>query len=296
VGRRALDHAAACLVRAGVPIATATATALAAFVLPAGAGAAPPVTVTREPAHPAFGDVLRLRVDVRLDPEQIDPRTVHAGGFSPWVVIRREQSLSGRTLSVALRLVCLRPACLGKREGVERRFQLTGQLTWSGPGGVGAAPVSVPAFGVASRVTPAEKLAPRFRVRLRPLPRFVYRIGPATAANVAFAGAGLLALAGLGILVLAFAGRGVLERRRPRLSGLERALLIVRRAAAAGVPGERRRALDRLARELDATPAAHLGSRTRQLAWSEEVPEPAAVARVADDVEREAAAARGAEG
>jgi hypothetical protein len=131
-------------------------------------------------------------------------------------------------------------------------------------------------------------------VRLEPLPPIAYRVPPRRAAFAAFAAAGLLALAALALLALAFGRRRRPRRLRPAggLTGLERALVIVRRAAAAGVPGERRRALDRLARELDATPAAPLGGPTRRLAWSSEPPEPDAVARIADEVEQ-AATGRG---
>jgi hypothetical protein len=267
--------------------------AVGALLLPAAASATPPrVSVTRLPAELGFGDELRLRVDVRFDPQQVDPAKVHVGGFAPWVVIRGTRTVGDRKLTVALDLLCLRATCLGKHEGVARRFDLAAAVTWNGPGGAGSGALRVPQFRVASRVTPEEKLVPRFKVRLEPLPRFAYRFRPATGAIVAFAAAGALALAAVGLLVLAFGGRRRVRHGGQRLSGLERALLIVRRAAAAGAPGERRRALDRLARELEATPAADLGERARRLAWSSEPPEPAAVARVADDVERAAGAAR----
>jgi hypothetical protein len=72
-------------------------------------------------------------------------------------------------------------------------------------------------------------------------------------------------------------------RRVDRRTPLERALAHVRAARAYADP-RRRRALERLAREVD---DPELGSRIRELAWSPPSPEGADMDRVADQATRQ---------
>jgi hypothetical protein len=69
----------------------------------------------------------------------------------------------------------------------------------------------------------------------------------------------------------------------PTLAPLERALELARDASRNGDPPERRRALERVARELGGRGLAELADRARALAWASGAADPAAIEALARD-------------
>ena len=97
--------------------------------------------------------------------------------------------------------------------------------------------------------------------------------------------AAVLGLAGAALVVTALWPPSYLaQRRRRRLSPLERSLQHVEAAAEGGDEASRRRTLDDLATHLGDVPSPSLEVRTRALAWGESPPDPEALARLAEQV------------
>ncbi len=266
---------------------------LAALAFTASASAEPPLSARAQlsPATAGFGEVVHAIVDVRLDPARVEARTVTLRGrFRPYLAegpARRIRTGPGRLrLEVALR--CLRGPCLPRTEGATRTFRFRPGAVFYGAAGLErSVPVVWPELRERSLLTPADRLKPRFRIRLRPLPVFGYSVPPSRAKWLVLGGAAACALGGLLALALALRRARAREprRRRSRLAPLERALAIVRHAAAAGPPRERRLALDRLARVLRTEAAGRLPDEAAHLAWAPDRPTPTALDTLADRVE-----------
>ena len=106
--------------------------------------------------------------------------------------------------------------------------------------------------------------------------------------------AAVLGLAGAALVVTALWPPSYLaQRRRRRLSPLERSLQQVEAAAQGDDEAARRRTLDDLATHLGEIPSPSLEVRTRALAWGQSPPDPEALARLdgagASDAERRGA-------
>ena len=274
----------------------AAAVVVAALAVTARAGAAGPsltVETRLSPADAGFGEAIHAIVDVRLDPARVDPHSVvFRGRFRPYLPegpVRRSGAAPGRLrLEVALR--CLRAACLPRTEGASRTFRFTpGAVRYRTAGQERSVAAVWSDLHVRSLLTPADRLKPRFRIRLRPLPTFDYGVSPRRAQWLATGGAAACALGALACLAFALRRRGVRTPRQiSRLGPLERALAIVRHAATAGPPRERRLALDRLARVLRAEVPDRLPDEAAELAWSPQRPAPVSLETLADRVEQRA--------
>jgi hypothetical protein len=141
---------------------------------------------------------------------------------------------------------------------------------------------------VASQLSRADLQQARWRAN-RDLPAVSYAIAPGTLAA-------LLAVAAvLALLGAATAGAPLLARERagPEWDGavaedglppLEHALATVRRVFDSGEVPDRRRALERLSRELGRAGESELAERARGLAWSPDPPSPGEVDTLAADV------------
>jgi hypothetical protein len=132
--------------------------------------------------------------------------------------------------------------------------------------------------------------APPWRGDVVSLPAVSYGARPA-AVEAGLIAAGILLLGLGGFLVARAVGRplpGPGEWRRPRrrVPPLERALLLVERARESGAAEERRKALERLARELGTTGADELAGDARELAWAEPDPEDEATGELTTAVRR----------
>lgn len=245
-------------------------------------------SATVEPQSALFGDPLRARVDVVVDPEVVRPASVTvAAAFAPYLASEPVVTRSGGRISFSYRLTCLTDSCLPRRQGFAFRpaavrattrdsRRLSAQETW-------------PTVMVGSRLTAAEVAATRpgwhESTQLAPV---TWRIDPRLLAGPLVGGSALFALTA-GVLV------GLALRRRsvqvpappaPEHPPLELALARVRRSARAGTPAERRRALEQLARVLRTNGDSELARAAICLAWSGDRPSPARVEAFADEVAR----------
>ena len=140
---------------------------------------------------------------------------------------------------------------------------------------------------------PVESLAPeRWRADAATLPAVSFSRSPGTLAAGLVVASALLALLGVWLiwrLLRQEEVEAVDEDEAPeaRATPLERALQLAREASLDGDSPERRKAFERVARELGARGLGDLADRARALAWSSGTPS----AVVVDELEREALAA-----
>ncbi len=254
-----------------------------AFAAPAQAATGVSYRATFSPREALFGDPIAARVDVVVDPHVVDPAGVRVhvdfrpySAAPPRVTRRRVAGLA--RVEFVYRLECLVRRCLPK--GPDRTFVF--------------APVRItagnrtetffwPHLHVSSRVDPRDLARPTPRSDVVRQPPVTWRVKPDAAVAV-LVGAALLLLAYPALLVVrASRRRWRLWRasRLERLTPLERALELLRRAAGAG--DERSRlALERVAREL----GGHaLGDDARRLAWSRPQPDAESMDTLRTEVE-----------
>jgi hypothetical protein len=285
-------------------------------------GRAVVVTTSVSPDVHLFAEPVTARVDVLLDPGQLDPDRIRVDlRFAPYELLGPvEKTRRTRGDIVELRYVarlrcldaqCLAPrfqTALGEQEGgrAERssfRFAPAGVLhEREGAGLELLLQRPFPAAEAVSRINTARLddaaqaggfeealLASTYTASLEPPPP-TYRLAPERLAALALGIAVLLAL-----FPAVLAGRFLLARwrasRRPRrLSPLERALVLVEWTGRQEDGAEdRRKALDALADALERSGAEPLAETARTLAWAEEPPRPERAGELA-------ARARSAEG
>jgi hypothetical protein len=258
------------------------------------------------PPTALFGDEVEATVDAVVDPHRVRPDSLDLRGtFAPYVPVAQVAETrddAGGVARVKLRLAlrCLEPPCLppdpARGRGSETVQLPAARLRFvRADGRAGSVAVRWPTFDVASRLPAAVAAAanpakqPNFRATLA-LPRVTYAVSPVLLEWLLAAG-GLVLLAVAAALGVAAAqpalvrGRGFSWRRRREPIGLERALLLLRRAQARESAEERRKALELLAFELRRSGEGDLAGSATTLAWSE--PPPAS-----DDAEGLAAAVR----
>jgi hypothetical protein len=232
-----------------------------------------------------FGDPLVARLDVVVDRERLDPETIELDTqFVPYLVRRERRDRADYERFTRLRyrfeLDCLETACVP--DGIEKPIQFPQAIVRTEGTQVGEA--EWPLFLIGARVRETGVAAVNARewraaAVVRPP---TYRVGPTlmTALLVVLA----LGLLGVATAALAVGLRAVSLKRRRRLSALERALVVLEQAHAAGIAEEQRLALDRLADELRATGAGDLAVSARRLAWAAETPGRDRTAELSDDV------------
>jgi hypothetical protein len=236
------------------------------------------VTSRIEPDVVAFGTPVVATADVVADTTVVDPGSIRLQvDFSPYDVAGEpvvERHAEGRTAHVVFRytLRCLREGCepSGAR-GIARFESGLVRYRFNDNPGTGRDIVDWPPVIVASRVAAADVEAIRWRASETELPAVTTRFGPTSLAIALLVGA-LALLAGA-----VWLGRRLWhvpptpEETAPRDTRppLERALQLARTEVANGaaVP-DRRRALELVARELDAVGLAGLADEARELAWS----------------------------
>lgn len=242
-----------------------------------------------EPRVHAFGDPTTAYVTVLADPSQIVVNSVRVeADFDPYEVTGtvetdRADSSSVARLRFRYPLTCLTEACTPSEATPV----------------VDLAPARV-VFRVRSRATPtirefdwppitlvsrvgAEELAQgRWRADPATLPEPDYRLSAGALATGLLVASLALVLAAAGIAILLLRRRAVpagevVDARPPLERAVELALLVSRN----GDPAERRKALERVARELIGVGRGDLATRLRTLAWS---PDPPSADAVADAV------------
>jgi hypothetical protein len=220
-----------------------------------------------------FGDALSATVETVVDPALVDPRSVRVhADFRPYRasstrVVRRQE---GRLTSIEFRyrLECLVRKCLPN--GAERHVVFRPVRITYGAGETQTA--FWPPVQLASRVAPQELQDPVLRSELVRQPAVTYGVRPQLAVAALLAVAVLL-LAYPALLAFRLARHGwrtLRTSRFERLTPMERALELMRRAAAAGEGEPSRRALERVARELG---EHELVTDARRMAWSRPRPE-----------------------
>jgi hypothetical protein len=215
---------------------------------------------------------------VVVDTGVVDPGSVSLqADFSPYEVSAGpvvERQVEGGTGRVRFRytLRCLREGCepAGARGIAQFESGLVRYRFKDNPG-VGRDVVDWPAVIVASRVATPDVEAIRWRASETQLPAVTTRFGPKTLALVLLLGA--LALVACAVWL----GRRLwhvppaVEESAPRdeRPPLQRALELARAGTANGATTpDRRRALELVARELDAVGLGDLADEARELAWS----------------------------
>jgi hypothetical protein len=236
----------------------------------------------------AFGDPLGARVDVLVDPAVIDPASVLVRpSFGLYHVVgsaRRTARGAGDLVSYRYELECLGPSCIPLQPRVQRRFPPVLVAYRTRSGGDGVRNVAWPSYQLTSRVTAAARKAPAASLRYETaLPPPSYRIAPGTLQALLTALAAALALAACVLAWLAL--RPAPGSEEPSESRLVQALRAVQASSANGRPGERRRALGWLGRELRTVRRPAEAEEARQLAWSATVPSAQAAGDFANKVE-----------
>lgn len=238
-----------------------------------------------------FGDPVSASVTVLADSRNVRASDIEVRqDLAPLTQLGRTQitrTERGRLLVLTYRTeaTCLDQRCIAN--GRPKRVALAPvRVDVGGPGG-GTERASWPALQIRSRVLPGDVDQENPPLRSDPTPPPVsYRISPDTLALVVTLVAVLLAVAG--VLLGGWAVAGIVRRRRSgtrRLAGLERALALAREAEGRP-PADRRRALGLLAGLLGGR-NERLADEAEELAWSAPAPQPASLADLVTQVERE---------
>ena len=237
-----------------------------------------------------FGDPVSASVTVLADSRNVRASDIEVRqDLAPLTQLGRTQitrTERGRLLVLTYRTeaTCLDQRCIAN--GRPKRVALAPvRVDVGGPGG-GTERASWPALQIRSRVLPGDVDQEDPPLRSDPTPPPVsYRISPDTLALVVTLVAVLLAVAG--VLLGGWAVAGIVRRRRSgtrRLAGLERALALAREAE--GRPPADRRARSGCSRGCSGAQRA-LADEAEELAWSAPAPQPASLADLVTQVERE---------
>jgi hypothetical protein len=288
--------------------AAATAFLAALLLVPAAAaqdalpgGRAIFATASVSPDTHLFAERVAARVDVVLDPEQLDPDRIQVRmRFAPYRLVeplRETRRTVGELvhLRYTATIRCLRAACLaprfqtvlGEQEGgrAERhtfRFPPAEILYAEDERPELLFARAFPAVEVVSRINTAQLDAANalgaagagYTASLEP-PSPTYRMSPERIAAVAFAAASLLLLLPAVLIGRFIHARWKASRRPRQLSALERALVLVEwTSGRAGGEHNRRKALEALADALERGGELPLAESARTFAWAEESPAP----------------------
>jgi hypothetical protein len=255
------------------------------------------ISTSVEPRVQLFGDPVTARIDLLFDRRRVLPAANKIridAPFRPFEVVdapKVERAESGDLvhLRYTYRLLCLERRCATDSPRTDlqlppvRVFYSLADIRQRANDSA-----QWPTMSVASQLTRADLQQARWRAN-RDLPAVSYAIAPGTLAA-------LLAVAAVvALLGAATAGAPLFARERAGaewdgaaaedgLPPLDRALAAVERVFVTGEVADRRRALERLSRELGHAGEPELAERARSLAWSPDPPSPAEVDTLAADV------------
>jgi hypothetical protein len=243
-------------------------------------GAAIQARTAIEPRVALFGEPVSAEAELLVDPGKVIPSSVRletaVQPFTQVSATRTEES-AGDLVRVRYRyrLACTSVACLPGDSTRELALE-PGRLIYVRRATGANVPdvrsqdtVTWPEFTVASRVGPFDAEQARWRADLASLPELTRRASPTALGAALLGGSALLALAGvllLGSQLRTRRAAEAVEEETPRATALERALAGV--VSANGAGEDRRRSLERLARELSSSGRGELAGRARRLAWS----------------------------
>lgn len=250
-----------------------------------------PVTVKRSLSTSAalFGDPVEAEIDVYSDDRSVAAGSVRvATGFGPYrIVATRADRVSRGDVSLLrtrLSLECLTRNCLPSKGGARVVRFPPFAVTYRRGGRDVRELVAWEPLQLFSRL-PRDPAARAGLVDTAPPLEPGFARSPELVRTVFLLVAFVLALAGAGLVVTALWPPSFLaERRRRRLSPLERSLLQVEAAARSNDEAARRRTLDDLATRLREVPSPSLERRTRALAWGQSPPAPDALTLLAEQV------------
>ena len=246
------------------------------------------ITTALSPTAHAFGDPVVARADVLVDTREVGIESiVLQPNFEPYEAldpphVTREQFGDLGLVRYTYGLICLKEGCDPAEARGVSDFP-SGRLRYQFKDRPGSAFESYdwPLLEVASRVAPKDVEEIRWRSDATSLAPASYRLSPGAAAVVLLAAAiGCAAAAVLIARRLWWSTAG--DDGEPADEGdlrspLERALEVALRSDDDADLPQRRRALERVARELGAAGRADLAREARALAWS---PVPSTVAQV----------------
>ena len=248
-----------------------------------------------EPQGHLFGERVTARLDIVFDAARVRADSIKGRPrFAPYTVVSRSEQRESFENVARIRqeyvLECLGARCLAPKRGFFDFASVALEyVTRLGPG-VQPTSAEWPELRVASRTGADDLEGLRLRADVRDLPSVSYGLRPAVAAAIGYSLAVLFALAGLALVARGLNAPALLgealARRRARLSPLERALALVRRATERGELDGSRRALERLAKELRRTREADLAETASRLAWRRDQPSGASVDPLSTEVER----------
>ena len=253
------------------------------------------------PRTPAFGDRMMAEVVVVVDRELVVPGSIQVNArFDPYELagpVERDAAEIGRLLRVRYRytLDCLSEACTPSADTpVIELPRARVAYRYSGTAGRAGQNVRWPPLRVAPRVGPAELEAALWRADTRAVSAASYRISPGILAAILI-GTSIALVLVAGAIVYRLLGahrRAVAEVEVDARPPLDRALELARLASRNGGTPERRKALERVARELVGLGLPDLADRARTIAWSPAGPSAEAV----EQLERDARSATGGTG
>jgi hypothetical protein len=246
-----------------------------------------------QPSAHAFGDPVVAELVLDVDPTVADPETIRIPtDFSPYepagpAQVERTETGGALRLRYRYPLVCLREGCAP--EGPRQVFEFPlGNVVYRfrATPGRATAIVDWQPFTVTSRIGEQTGSDRGWRADVTTLPGVSYRLPPGTLAALLFAGS--IAFAGLAAALAWWRLRPPRGQVEPaelepvrRLTPLEQALALAHEAARNGDPPDRRRALERVARELGTRGHRDLADRARDLAWAAGSASPAAIEQLA---------------
>jgi hypothetical protein len=264
------------MVRRAALAAAALAAALIAATAHAAVGTGVSYRATLTPREALFGDPLDARVDVAVDRGRVSPSTVRVHvDLRPYKVVSttKVERATGKMTRVEFRyrLLCLDTRCLPG--GPERTLKFAPvRISWRDDAGRRQTQSLLwPPVRQASRVDPRDLAEPTLRSDVVRQPAVTWGVKPSLVVTLLLlAAAALLAYPALLVARWARQRWHVMRTSRlERLSPLERALELLRRAASGGEDARSRRALERVARELR---GHQLADDAERLAWSRPQP------------------------
>ena len=269
----------------------------------AGGGKAPPgaaisAQASLSPGAVHFGDALTARAVIVVDPARVRPSTVrfapHFGSYLVTRGTRQARSDGGLTrITYGFALECLGAGCATGQAQVPLQFPQASVRFRTGSGRAGRLRVVWPTVTLASRLDDADRSDPAAHLRADTSPPAVsYRLSPELLVPGLAVVSGLLVLTA-GVFVFLALSKWRPPEPEPEQDGptrtpLEGALLLVREAASDGHgPELRRKALQRLVRELRSSDLSELAQAAGRLAWSNGPPSTDTTLQLVAQVERE---------
>jgi hypothetical protein len=244
-----------------------------------------------------FADPVKASISLLIDHRRVDPERVGFNpSFKPYALIgvpsvQRYDTGDLTHLKYTANLVCLTYDCLPPGPNSRVQFRPAEVFYWRRSGGARKTlQLAWYPFTLASRTADADLnnadpfQQPSWRITTDPL-AVSYGISPGVLRGLLFALSGVLFLCALVGLVALF--RAVRARiRRAPTTGLERAVVLVEEATQRDDQPAKRKALERLSRELTHSGEQDLALTARELAWAEPTPVRSATQPLTVDVRR----------